>query len=123
MSDHLHNQGKCGGYLKGIALMDSAHFLLPCNRDHPVSAGARLDGGFVCVWIRIGEVLFYSFSVTAQEKGKRGCDGRVQTGWQWKPQLAHDLFHSVITGIKSVRVSAPFACWHTHICTLRLMNI
>lgn len=81
-SDHLHNQGKCGGYSKGTALTDSAHFLLLCNRDHPVRAGARADGGFVCVWIRIGEVLFYSFSVTAQEKGKRRWDGRVQTGWR-----------------------------------------
>lgn len=52
--------------------MDSAHFLLLRNRDHPVRAGAGADGGFVRVWIRIGEVLFYSFfSVTAQEKGKR----------------------------------------------------
>lgn len=59
--------------------MDSAHLLLLCNRDHPVRAGARPDGGFVCVWIRIGEVLFYSFSVTAQEKGKMHGDGRVQT--------------------------------------------
>lgn len=45
MSDHLHRQGKCGGYTKGTALMDSAHFLLLCNRDHPVRAGARPDGG------------------------------------------------------------------------------
>lgn len=76
-NDHLHNQGKCGGYAKGTALTDSTHFLLLCNQDHPVSAGATVDGGFVCVWTRIGEVLFYSFSVTAQEKGKRGWDGRV----------------------------------------------
>lgn len=63
--------------------MDSAHFLLLCNRDHPVRAGARPDGGgFVFVWIRIGEVLFYSFPVTAQEKGERRRDGRVQTGWR-----------------------------------------
>ena len=100
--DHLHNQGKCGGYSKGTALMDSAHFLLLCNGDHPVRAGARADGGFVCVWIRIGEVLFYSFSVTAQEKGKRRWDGRVQTGWRWKPLLARALFHSVITGVFKV---------------------
>ena len=73
----MHNQGRCGGYSKGTALMDSAHFLLPCNRDHPVRAGAGADRRFVCVWIRIGEVLFYSFSVTAQEKGKRCWDGRV----------------------------------------------
>lgn len=26
-SDHLHNQGEYGGYSKGTALMDSAHFL------------------------------------------------------------------------------------------------
>lgn len=113
-SDHLHSQGKCGGYSKGTALMDSAHFLLLCNGDHPVRAGARADGGFVCVWIRIGEVLFYSFSVTAQEKGKRRWDGRVQTGWRWKPRLTHALFHSVIKGIKSVKVNAPFACWYIH---------
>lgn len=25
--------------------MDSARFLLPCNRDHPVRAGARAEGG------------------------------------------------------------------------------
>ncbi len=101
-SDHLHNQGKCGGYSKGTALMDSAHFLLLCNGDHPVRAGARADGGFVCVWIRIGEVLFYSISVTAGEKGKRRWDGRVQTGWRWKPQLTRALFHSVITGVLKV---------------------
>lgn len=118
-SDHLHNQGKCGGYSKGTALMDSAHFLLLCNGDHPVRAGARADGGFVCVWIRIGEVLFYSFSVTAQEKGKRRWDGRVQTGWRWKPPLTHALFHSVITGIKSVKVNAPFACRHIHVSALK----
>lgn len=96
MSDHLCRQGKCGGYSKGTALMDSAHFLLLCNRDHPVRAGARPDGGFVCVWIRIGEVLFYSFSVTAQEKGKKRRDGRVQTGRRTRPRFSHDLFHSVI---------------------------
>lgn len=56
-------------------------------------------GGFVCVWIRIGEVLFYGFSVTAQEKGKRCRDGRVQTGWRWKPWLCRALFHSVIAGL------------------------
>lgn len=99
--------------------MDSAHFLLLCNGDHPVRAGARADGGFVCVWIRIGEVLFYSFSVTAQEKGKRRWDGRVQTGWRWKPRLTHALFHSVITGIKSVKVNAPFACRHIHVFALK----
>lgn len=76
--------------------MDSAHFLLLCNRDHPVRAGAGPDGGFVCVWIRIGEVLFYSSSVTAQEKGKRRRDGGVQTGWRREPRVSPDLFHSVI---------------------------
>lgn len=82
--------------------MDNAHFLLLCNGDHPVRAGARADGGFVCVWIRIGEVLFYSFSVTAQEKGKRRWDGKVQTEWRWKAQLVRALFHSVITGVLKV---------------------
>lgn len=116
--EHLYNQGKCGGYSKGTALMDSAHFLLLCNGDHPVRAGARADGGFVCVWIRIGEVLFYSFSVTAQEKGKRRGDGRVQTGWRWKPfSLCHHRC------VKSAMVNAPlvrqciniFALKDTHI--------
>lgn len=117
--DHLHNQGKCGGYSKGTALTDSAHFLLLCNGDHPVRAGARADGGFVCVWIRIGEVLFYSFSVTAQEKGKRRWDGRVQTGWRWKPRLARALFHSVITGVLKVprlMLTSPLPA-HKCICT------
>lgn len=33
MSDHLHRRGKCGGYWKGTALMDSAHLLLLCKRE------------------------------------------------------------------------------------------
>lgn len=103
--------------------MDSAHFLLLCNRDHPVRAGAGADGGFVCVWIRIGEVLFYSFSVTAQEKGKRHRDGRVQTGRRWKPRRTHALFHSVIVGIKSVKVNAPFARWHVHEFALKGIHV
>lgn len=108
--DHLHKQGERGGYPKGTALTDSAHFLLLCNGDPPVRAGAAADGGFVCVWIRIGEVLFYRifffffFFLTAQEKGKRRWDGRVETGWRWEPLLARALFHSVITGVLEVPV-------------------
>lgn len=94
---------------RGRALTDSAHFLLLRNRDHPVKAGAGLDGGFVPVWIRIGEVLFYSFffffSVTAQEKGKSclrwlGCrqDGGGSPG-----ALALFLVLS-LNGIQSVEV-------------------
>lgn len=117
-SDHLYKQGERGGYSKGTVLMDNAHFLLLCNRDHPVRAGARADGGFVCVWIRIGEVLFYSFSVTAQEKGKRRWDGKVQTEWWWKAEPVRALFHSVITGVLKVpklRLPSPtsvFALTH-----------
>lgn len=116
---NLHAQGKRGGYMEGTALMDSAHFLLLCNRDGPVRAGARADGGFVCVWIRIGEVLFYSFSVTAQEKGKRRRDGRVQTGRRWKPRLTRALFHSVITGVLKVpRLMLPLPD-NTHVYALK----
>lgn len=53
--------------------MDSAHFLLLRNRDHPVRAGAGADGGFVRVWIRIGEVLFYSFFLWQPRKRAKGA--------------------------------------------------
>lgn len=92
---------------RGPALTDSAHFLLLRNRDQPVKAGAGADGGFVRVWIRIGEVLFYRFffffSVTALEKGKSrpGWSGCRQDGGGSPGALA--LLHILSSkGIKSV---------------------
>lgn len=111
--DDLHNQGECGGYLKRPALTDSAHFLLLCNRDHPVRAGTWADGGFVCVWIGIGDVLFYSFFMTVQEKGKRCWDGGVQTEWRWKPQLHRVLRHSVITSVWKKLMLVPHTSTYT----------
>lgn len=37
--------------------------------------------------------------------------------------LTHALFHSVITGVKSVRVNAPFACWHMYAFVPKGINI
>lgn len=78
--------------------MDSAHFLLPRNRDHPVRAGAGADGGFVRVWIRIGEVLFYSFFFCdSPGKGQKAPEMvGVQTGRRRKPRRARALSLSVI---------------------------
>lgn len=99
--------------------MDSAHFLLLCNADHPVRAGAGADGGFVCVWIRIGEVLFYSFSVTAQEKGERRWDGRGADRMAVEAaarRCSFSLCHHRC--VKSAKVNASFGPpAHKCICT------
>lgn len=100
-------------------MMDRTHFLLLCNRSHPVRAGARADGGFVCVCIRIGEVLFYRFflSVTAQEKGKR------HRGWRGVDRMAVEALALAPLSvchhrcIWSANVDALCPCRYTYVCT------
>lgn len=72
----------------GRAPADSARLLISCR--------GRGPGGPVCVCGRIGDVLFYSCSLTAQEKGKRLGDGRVQTGRRRRPRFSRHLVYSVI---------------------------
>lgn len=83
--------------------------------------GLGLMGGFVCVWIRIGEVLFYSFSVTAQEKGKKA------QGWYGADRMAMEACSFSFCHhrcVKLAEVKLPFPRQYVNVFALTdaLMN-